>query len=135
MLFVFQKICNCYFIPFLVAPVITRPLVNYIMIGPHAIVPHSTVFICTAEGFPIPTISWRRINEDGSEIVLTGGGSILITDFSFPGLTGSSRLTIFYTNLTAFGEYACVATNEFGSDNVTLTVEGKGHHTYNFITI
>ena len=137
-LLLFQHVFCNYFIPFVVGPVITRPLLSYTLIGgsiSHGIVPYSTVFRCSAEGFPIPTIEWRRINDDGSEVALTSGEIILITEFFVPGPAVSSRFMIRYTNLTIFGVYACVATNDFGSDNATLTVEGKDHCTYIIISL
>ncbi len=84
------------------------------------------VLRCFVEGFPIPTVSWVMVDNDGNQITLTSEGSIIIIG----GATAFERrsiLIISRTDLTLNGVYVCVATNEVGSINASavLTVNGE----------
>ena len=87
------------------------------------IVPQEVVFTvsCSAEGFPLPSISWTRTGLDGPLVTLEEGISQLSS-----GFTTTSNLTLSPTDSTLSGEYVCVATNEFGSENVSVTLEIDG---------
>ena len=103
------------------APLITTPPVNVTVVAPD-----EAVFTCSAEGFPLPSVSWRRFNTNGLEIVLTEGGNIMVSNSSTT-FTTTSNLTLSPTDHTLNGVYACTATNDVGSVNASavLTVNGE----------
>ena len=90
--------------------------------------PNQAMFTCTAKSFPVSTITWVRINSDGSETNLISGGNLLISSFPAAQMV-TSNLTFSTTNLILTAGYVCVATNTMGSDNATaqLIVNGKLH--------
>ena len=92
----------------------------------HVMAPEAAMFTCSAEGFPLPSISWRRINDDGSETVFTKDENIM-SSVSSSGFTVTSTLTLSPTDLTLNGVYVCTATNDVGSANesAVLTVNGE----------
>ena len=79
-------------------------------------------FICTASGYPLPTLSWKRGRvslNNGSQLIIyeeqvTVGGSIAV----------QSTLEISHVEPDDAAQYICVANNTFGSDtaNFNLTV-------------
>ena len=88
--------------------------------------PDEAVFTCSVEGFPLPSISWRRVNDDGSDTVLMEGENVMISESSTSSTT-TSTLTLSPTNITLNGNYSCVANNSLGGDQalVSLTVNGE----------
>ena len=71
---------------------------------------------CTSEGYPQPTISWRKSGEevlpDGDRVVVETGGSLIIRSVM----------------MSDAGDYRCVATNAVDQDvgdTSTLFVDGK----------
>ena len=84
-------------------------------------VPERAMFTCVAEGFPLSSISWRRINNNGSETVLMEEWNVTISSITI------SSFTLSPTDITLNGNYSCVATNSLGSDQagVSLTVNGE----------
>ena len=99
------------------APIITTPPVSVTVVAPQ-----KAMFTCSAEGFPLPSISWRI--DDG--LYLMEGGNIMISE-SNTSSTTTSTLTLSPTNITLNSGYFCVATNSLGSDQarVPLTVNGE----------
>ena len=104
-------------------PVITVPPENVSVAAPN-----QAMFTCTAKSFPVSTITWVRINSDGSETNLVSGGNLLISSFPAAQMI-TSTLTFSMTDLTLAAGYVCVATSNMGSDNATaqLVVNGKLH--------
>ena len=102
-------------------PVITVPPVSVTVAAPN-----QATFICTAESFPLPTITWMRINSDGSETSLTTGGNVLISSFPDAQMV-TGALTFLMTELTLTAGYVCVAMNDMSSVRATaqLVVNGK----------
>ena len=88
--------------------------------------PDEAVFTCSAEGFPLPSISWSRFDINGLEIVLTEGANIMVSNSSTT-FTTTNNLTLSPTDLTLNGVYVCTATNDIGSNNASavLTVNGE----------
>ena len=84
--------------------------------------PVNAVLNCIVEGFPLPTVSWVMVNDNGNQRPVTD----LISSTNSAFLRDSS-LIISRTNLTLNGVYVCVATNEVGSINASavLTVNGE----------
>ena len=85
-------------------------------------------FTCEATGYPIPTVTWHRVNGssiaavvmydhiltgDGSANVLTGGGSVSVNLV----ITNASREII--------GVYMCSASNIVGTDSRSITIVCK----------
>ena len=112
-------------------PIITTPPLNIAVAAPN-----QAMFTCIAEGFPLPTITWIRMNIDGSETPLSIGGNILISSSS-AAQSVTSTLTFSMTDLTLTAGYVCVATSGMGSDNATaqLVVNGKLHEHVCMLTI
>ncbi len=86
------------------------------------VAPGMAVLNCTVEGFPLPTISWVMVDDDGNQRPVTA----LISETNSTLLRDSS-LIITSTDLTLNGVYVCVATNEVVSINASavLTVNGE----------
>ena len=104
------------------APVITTPPVSFTVVAPE-----EAVFTCSAEGFPGPSISWRRINNDGSATIVEQGGIITISESS-TDFTITSTLTLSPTDLTLSGLYVCIATNNLGAINISASLAVNGNH-------
>ncbi len=88
--------------------------------------PEEAVLNCSVEGFPLPTVSWVMVDNDGNQIPVTAEESVAITKTN-TAISLTSNLTISPTDIRRSGRYVCVATNEFGTANVSalLTVNGK----------
>ena len=114
---VYHRWCLCMLTA---APIFTTPPITLCVI-----IPEPAMFNCSAEGFPLPSVSWRRINDDGSQTVLTEGGNIMISESS-SGFITTNNLTLSPTDITLSGGYVCVASNDFGSENVSVTLEIEG---------
>ena len=87
------------------------------------------MFVCTAVARPRPSITWYKVEEDDSRIMLTGieeGVNITVVD----GDTARTRISTlsFDPSRPSFSAvYVCVATNPVNSAeaNSTLTVYGE----------
>ncbi len=66
------------------------------------------------------------VDNDGNRRPVTAEESVAITETN-TSISLTSNLTISPTNIGRSGRYVCVATNEFGTANVSalLTVNGK----------
>ena len=102
-------------LPYIVAPSILVERMEYVtnMTDP-------AVFLCTATGFPAPSISWYRVRTDDGEtdnyddmVTVTMNSSMLL-------LSGAFEITVEVTLSDTMGsdsgEYLCNATNTAGSD-------------------
>ena len=84
--------------------------------------------MCSAEGFPLPTIEWKRISTSGLGTILMNGGNIMIFNVMGSEISVSSTLTFSSTEIMLNGVYTCVARNSVGvsgSPSTTLTVNGE----------
>ena len=86
------------------------------------VAPEVATFKCSVEGFPIPTIEWRR-----NGTALNNGENIMISsEMPMDGSLITSTLTLSPTNTTLSGTYTCVAnSSDVSSASGTLTVYGK----------
>ena len=109
-----------FYIYLLDVPVITTLPMNVTVEAPQA-----AMFTCSAEGSPVPTISWQRIALDGVETVIVAGGNIMISESS-SGFTTTSNLTLSPTDIRLNGVYVCITNNSLGTVNssAVLTVNG-----------
>ena len=113
-----------------VAATITSPPANISVVAPD-----SAIFSCTAEGVPIPDITWIRIDDGAeSEIILDNSTQINNTPMSDRVLM--STLTFSETQPLNSAMYRCVASNLLGSENAVaqFTVNGE-NMIYNVISI
>ena len=95
------------------------------------VAPTSAVLSCTADGVPLPSITWMRIdNETGNEVISDNSSQINNTAMSDRVLV--STLTISEAQPSNSAMYRCVASNLLGSDNAVaqLTVNGENIHLY-----
>ena len=93
--------------------------------------PAMAVFTCTAVARPRPSITWYRVELNGSRIILTDGSEEGISISDVNGSTDRTLVsTLRFDPSRPFfsSEYVCEATNPVASaeTNVTLTVHGKG---------
>ena len=88
--------------------------------------PEAAVLSCSVEGFPLPTVSWVMVDNDGNQRPVTAEESVAIAETN-TAISLTSNLTISPTNISRSGRYVCVATNEFGmaNESALLTVNGK----------
>ena len=87
---------------------------------------NSVSFNCSASGPSNLTITWKA---SGTPITTPDGNVTIATlDLGDDGGSITSTLTILSTGLQHQGNYSCVASNQFGSDEktvLTLVVVGK----------
>ena len=93
--------------------------------------PQAAMFTCSAEGSPVPTISWQRIALNGLETVVMVGGNIMISESS-SGFTTTSNLTLSPTDITLNGVYVCIANNNQGTVNASAMLTVNGDSTFFF---
>ena len=93
--------------------------------------PAPAMFMCSAIARPRPSITWYRVELNGSRTTITGmeDEAIMISNANGSNertLVSSFRFTSTRPFLSAM--YICVATNPVDNveDNVTLTVYGEG---------
>ena len=84
------------------------------------------VFLCTATGFPTPTISWYRVVTDDGEtenyddmVTVTMNNSTLLLSGVFQVTV---EATLFSTMDGDSGEYLCNGTNTAGSDTALFSL-------------
>ena len=76
-------------------------------------------FTCEATGYPIPTVTWHRVDGpsvDGvpiSESILTKDGSVI------------ANLMITNASREHTGAYSCIANNSISSDSRIIRIVGK----------
>ena len=106
-----------------VATTITSPPANVIVVAPD-----SAMFSCTADGVPIPDITWMRI-DNGTESEIISDNSSQINNSSMSDRVLMSTLTFSETQPSISAMYRCVASNLLGSENAVaqLTVNGENH--------
>ena len=114
---------------FAVTPNILIPPSNAIVLDPNGI-----SFTCMAEGFPRPTISWFRVQNNVVSRISND------TDFTtFESDTGTQQVTSVLTLVSVrpslAGEVICNASNivDYDSQSATLTVNSKLHRPTNVI--
>ena len=111
----------------------------YSLLSFHAVVPNITVnpasivqvlrpdpvtLTCTAEGSPLPTITWLRTRSNGSEIEFSsvGSGSFTITNSSNAmAMTVESNFMINPTVVLDTANYSCRASNTLGNAGSSLS--------------
>ena len=91
--------------------------------------PEAAMFVCTAVARPRPSITWYKVEEDDSRIMLTEteeGVSITAMDGD-TDRTGISTLSFDPSRPSFSAVYVCVATNPVDSAevNATLSVYGE----------
>ena len=106
-------------------PLIITPIDNTTMLIHEGM---NRSFTCEATGYPIPTVTWHRVDgsstdgvlindniltRDGSDNVLTGGGGV------------SANLVITNASRENAGVYMCSASNIIGSDSRSITIVCK----------
>ena len=113
---------------------IITPMENFTYI---AIETNSVIFECSASGIPVPIISWFRINQTMSTMLVNSTQSLIallpVNDtYELPNGRGTaflvtSTLTIPATQDEDSGQYACQAVNDFGNETrqFELIVQGK----------
>ena len=93
------------------------------------------MFSCTADGVPIPDITWMRI-DIGTESEIISDNFTQINNSPINNRVLMSTLTFNETQPLTSAMYRCVASNLLGSDNAVaqLTVNGE-NMIYNVISI
>ena len=114
-----------------VAPSVTVPPVSSVLLFS----PSPLSLNCTADGSPLPTITWIRTLSDGSQTEFSmdstdvGGRSFDIT--TTPTSSSTTVESVFTTASTVVldtGDYSCRANNSIGnvtSSNSSVTVVGQ----------
>ena len=104
-----------------VAPSITVPPMDVSVVSPDR-----ALFSCTADGVPIPTISWLRM-DNGTEVDVIADSAVLISNTPIDNRTVMSNLIFNETQPVRSGVYICVASNLLGSatEMAQLTVNGE----------
>ena len=98
------------------------------------VAPDSAMFSCTADGVPIPVITWMRI-DNGTESEIISDNSIQINNSTINNRVLMSTLTFSETQPSASAMYRCVASNLLGSDNVVAQLAVNGENMiYNVIS-
>lgn len=82
----------------------------------HAKPNQSTTLECKADGYPSPDVTWYRWNRTVREIEVDFAGQ----------RTTRSRLPLKRVTDDNYGTYVCVARNDEGADNGTLTLRRAG---------
>ena len=106
-----------------VAPQILDPPDDLIVVEPQ-----DATFTCLATGRPRPTIVWTRLSDMLQ--LQNQSGVHRIQEQEIGDRERRSNLTIFGSQPSDAGGYACVAMNEPGTyrEEATLTVHGEPHH-------
>ena len=98
---------------------------------------NTITFECSASGIPAPTISWFRVNQTMSTMLVNSTRSLIAPSqvnptYELPDGRGTaslvtSTLTIPATQDEDSGQYACQAVNDFGNETrqFELIVQGK----------
>ena len=98
---------------------------------------NSVSFECSASGIPAPSISWFRINQAVSTMLINGTRSLITSPqldetYELSGDRGTailvtSLLTISATQDEDSGQYSCHAVNDFGNETreFELIVQGN----------
>ena len=88
---------------------------------------------CTAEGFPLPSITWTH---NGTDIDAAVSSNIAITEDTSMGIELTSTLTVTNTSISDSGDYTCRAdSSEFPavtSDTVLVLIQGQ-KFVYNYL--
>ena len=82
----------------------------------------SFTLICTATGYPVPTIEWRQ---NGTSYTIRDPSVITITSTNGQG-SNSSVITVTNATTSDTGLYQCVATNVVDNDTQDATVIVQG---------
>ncbi len=84
------------------------------------------LFTCTADGVPIPTISWLRM-DNGIDVDVIANSAVQISNTPTDNRTIMSNLIFNETQPVRSGVYICVASNLLGSatEMAQLTVNGE----------
>ena len=104
-------------------------VVPAIIVDPASIVqvlrPAPVTLTCTAEGYPLSTITWLKMLSNGSEIEFSSGvssGSVTITNsFNAMAMTVESNFTINPTVVLDMANYSCRASNTLGNARSSLS--------------
>ena len=85
------------------------------------------ILVCTAEGFPLPTIVWLF---NGTEV-----DSNVTTSISMGGYINSVTITISNTTFSDSGDYMCIANSSvypdvISSDVADVLIQGKTVYVY-----
>ena len=83
----------------------------------------SAEFLCTASGFPPPSIEWLYNNESLND------SGIMVSTVAVNPYQVVSNLTVLVANVSDSGTYTCIATStidgSMDSEDATLTVQGE----------
>ena len=112
-----------------VATTISSPPANVSVVAPD-----SAMFSCTADGVPLPDITWMRI-DNGTESEIFSDNFTQINNSPINDRVVMSTLTLSETQPSTSAMYRCVASNLLGSDNAVtqLTVNGENHKINSYI--
>ena len=106
--------CLC----FIVSPTIDVPLMN-MTVSTEA----SAEFLCTASGYPAPSIEWLYNRESLND------SGIMVSTMEVNPYQVVSNLTVLVANVSDSGIYTCIATStidgSMDSEDATLTVHGE----------
>ena len=93
--------------------------------------PAMAVLSCTADGVPVPTITWIMTFENGTDIELSSSMERINIESMTSGLNRTSTLTIDPTSALDTASYRCKANSDvfgaFDSDVAYVTVYGKSY--------
>ena len=107
----------------LVPPTVTESPVDTVQV----LTPNELSLNCTADGLPLPSISWVETLSDGTEIEYTmastdvDGRIFTISSTSISSMLVQSVFTISSSVVLDTSNYSCRATNEVGDMNSTMT--------------
>ena len=91
----------------------------------------SLVLVCTADGFPVPNITWTH---NGTMIDPKTSDDITITEVTSMDVEKTSTLTVTNTTLNDSGEYACVVTSapfpNVSSNPILVLIQGQLSHAH-----
>ena len=111
-----------------VAPTITTPMEGQEFIITEG---HNGSIMCTAEGYPVPTVVWQ--NSDGSSLNnnrLVSGSPVNMSAGVGNVSSVSVELMVIGAMTVDSGMYRCSANNSVSSTtrNITILVQGKYKH-------
>lgn len=81
--------------------------------------------LCTAWGFPLPTVRWMKRDDKGSLVDIVVDDRVKLGDI---GALHNASLSITNLNLEDYGMYTCIAQNGIGNqteNSVLVRVKGK----------